>query len=100
MDQIEEKYLNEKFARLDDKLEMIHKEVQSTNGSVKDLQEKVHNLEIVDAVAKPSIQRVEKIEGELLEMRFIKKYPKFMMYSSVVIILLVLYEVAHAVGLF
>ena len=99
MDQIEEKYLNEKFGRITDKLDQIHTEVIATNGSVKDLQEKVHNLEITDAVTKPSLKRVEVIERELLEYRFIKKYPKFMMYSSLVIILLVIYEVAHAVGI-
>ena len=84
------------------KLDYIVEQTTETNGTVKK-----HNKEIeqvrVDLITHPmncSIKsKVESIEGELLEYKMVKKYPKLFIVGIVVMGLFVVFEVVTKLGI-
>ena len=92
---LNEKYLEEKFSRVFDKLESIHTEVKRTNGRVNKLEDQVKCLELHDVKETkcPNTPMVLKHEEEMLEMRFLKKYPKISVGMLVLVLIYALYEI-------
>ena len=76
----DQKYLEEKFKRVYDKLDTIHVEVVRTNGRVNELEKKV-----------------QKQEDNMLEYKFLKKYPKLSVLSFVIILAWVGWEIVNKI---
>jgi len=111
MDDKSQKYLDEKFLRVFDKLDVIEEQVKKTNGKVQR-----HEEIITEALVERSANRAEhrenledihclkekqqKTDDDLMEYRFLKRYPKAMLYMSAVVTLLVLYSVLQAFNIF
>jgi hypothetical protein len=94
-----EKYREEKFSRVFDKLDSIHTEVKRTNGRVSKLEDQVKCLELHDVKEPrcPNTPMVLKHEEELLEYRFLKKYPKISVGMLVLVLIYALYEIVSKV---
>lgn len=84
------KRLSAEFTNVHDKLEAIEEQTTKTNGRVNDLEDVTHNLDkdaIKHTITCPQIKtisdlkgdvdtKLEKINSDLEEYRFFKKYPK------------------------
>lgn len=78
-------YFEEKFKRVFDKLEHIHTEVKRTNGRVTKLEDQVKQIELHDREDLcPNTEKVQKIEEELMEYRFVRKYPRVFLIGAVI----------------
>lgn len=101
MADIKEKYLDEKFGRLEDKLDNILREAQKTNGRISKVEEKVfclelHNKETIDC---PNTPLVMKHEEELMDVRFFKAYPRIFILGSVIFALAAIFLFLTNVGI-
>ena len=86
--EIEKDWLNERFQRMGDRLDVILEQVKKTNGRVNDLEEREKN----HVLRCPQGSRLEKIEKyidknkeDLAEYHFVQKHPKFFFLSTVVL---------------
>jgi len=95
--------LNEKFAHVNEKLELIHEQTLKTNGRVNALEVRVNFLEKEEAVHVlkcPNVAKIEQVNEELMEYRMMKKYPKafivMLWISGASIVAITL----HSIGIF
>ena len=82
---IEEKYFEEKFGRLNDKLDTVIDQVKKTNGTVKENQTRIDLLEKDDIrhyANCPNTKMLDQIKDDLLEYRFVKKYPRIFLIGA------------------
>lgn len=73
------KLVHERLANLDGRLEKVEIQTTKTNGRVSDLEKKTNNIELKEAthiLSCPNIEKINKINEDLSEYRFFKKYPK------------------------
>lgn len=71
--------LNQQFMRLDEKISQTLEQAKKTNGRVNEL-EMWKNEHLIDT------------EKELLEYKFLKKYPKFTLIGIFILILIAIYQ--------
>ena len=84
-----EKYMNEKFNGFDKQFEGLKDDINELKSN-----EKTHYINCPHQVKnEPFQKKVEKIENDLLEYRFIKKYPKIFIVVVVVLTLLTAYNI-------
>jgi len=90
MEQMDERYLDERFNRILDKLEQIHFETKRTNGRVTKLEEKVIQLDKDGERFKEFCNKVNAMEEEILPLKFYRHYPKL---NILTILLLIVYGI-------
>lgn len=99
IDLIDEKFrglaslMNAQFTNVHDKLERIEVQTTKTNGRVSDLEKKSMELEVKDIthiINCPVTPKLETLNRELEDVKFVFKYPKLVIAGLVIISLLTL----------